>query len=230
MPAQKDLKRLVRARMRKTGESYTAARAQLLMTRLPAKAKPVEPPKKVGPVDLAALAGMSDAAVKKATGCDWAKWVKSLDYHGAAALSHREIASLIRAKYKTSSWWSQMIAVGYERVRGLREKGQRSSGSYTATKSKTFPVAVDALFAAFQRPRLARWLDGAKPSVGKATAPKSVRMRWDDGTRVEVNFFAKGPGKSQAQLQHDGHPSKIAADMRRAWWTERFVALADELG
>jgi hypothetical protein len=30
MPRQKDLKRLVRARMRKTGEAYTAARAQIL--------------------------------------------------------------------------------------------------------------------------------------------------------------------------------------------------------
>ncbi len=28
MPSQKDFKRLVRARMRKTGEAYTAARAQ----------------------------------------------------------------------------------------------------------------------------------------------------------------------------------------------------------
>src|SRR3954467_11720027 len=30
MPKQKDLKRLVRARMQKTGEAYTAARAQVL--------------------------------------------------------------------------------------------------------------------------------------------------------------------------------------------------------
>ena len=30
MPTQKDFKRLVRRRMQKTGESYTAARAQLL--------------------------------------------------------------------------------------------------------------------------------------------------------------------------------------------------------
>jgi hypothetical protein len=35
MPTQKDLKRLVRARMKKTGESYTAARARLLAKRPP---------------------------------------------------------------------------------------------------------------------------------------------------------------------------------------------------
>ena len=35
MPKQKDLKRLVRERMAKTGESYTAARAQLITKRNP---------------------------------------------------------------------------------------------------------------------------------------------------------------------------------------------------
>ena len=30
MPTQKDLKRLVRARMRRTGEAYTTARAQII--------------------------------------------------------------------------------------------------------------------------------------------------------------------------------------------------------
>ena len=39
MPRDKDLKRLVRTRMKKTGEAYTAARAQILKkgTRTPAK-------------------------------------------------------------------------------------------------------------------------------------------------------------------------------------------------
>src|SRR5919112_6349551 len=35
MPREKDLKRLVRARMKKTGEAYTAARAQLLRKQTP---------------------------------------------------------------------------------------------------------------------------------------------------------------------------------------------------
>jgi len=40
MPTNKDFKRLVRARMQKTGEAYTAARAQLL-SRPPAPTAPV---------------------------------------------------------------------------------------------------------------------------------------------------------------------------------------------
>ena len=40
MPRNKDLKRLVRARMSKTGESYTAARSQILSK---SKPKPKAP-------------------------------------------------------------------------------------------------------------------------------------------------------------------------------------------
>ena len=65
MPANKDFKRLVRARMQKTGESYTAARRQLL-DRTPSHVSP-EPAVAMAlppaPADYARIAGMSDAAV-----------------------------------------------------------------------------------------------------------------------------------------------------------------------
>jgi hypothetical protein len=72
MPRNKDLKRLIRSRMDKTGEAYTAARAQLLR-----RAKPVSPHTAAGSPDYATLAGKSDATVKAKTGCTWARWVGS---------------------------------------------------------------------------------------------------------------------------------------------------------
>src|SRR4051812_42123691 len=101
MPRQKDLKRLVRARMQKTGEAYTAARLQLLQ-------------KKSTP-QYSALAGMSDDAVSKATGRTWTDWVKVLDAARAAEKPHRAIASYV-SSLGTPSWWSQMVTVGYERI------------------------------------------------------------------------------------------------------------------
>ena len=75
MTTQKDFKRLVRGRMQKTGESYTAARATLLAQRARRKADtnghgplpsapeaPSSPPEQ--PTDFATLAGMSDASIK----------------------------------------------------------------------------------------------------------------------------------------------------------------------
>ena len=222
MPIQKDLKRLVRRRMQKTGESYTAARAQLLETRTEAPARRPAP----GPNDYARLAGMSDAAVKAATGCAWKRWVDALDYVGAHEWPHRKIAEYVRTKFKVQDWWCQTVTVGYERIRGLRDIGQRRGGRYEATKSRTFAVPVARLFAAFAeaRPR-ARWLPGVKLTVRKATPNRSVRITWADGTSVEVWLTAKGEGKSSAQVAHRKLPSRASAAETKAFWSERLDAL-----
>lgn len=104
MPKNKDLKRLARSRMRKTGESYTAARARLLDK----KAIRGRPPA----TEYAGLAGMSDAAVKAKTGCDWRRWVRALDAIDAASMPHREIAAYVREKYGIDGWWAQTVTVG----------------------------------------------------------------------------------------------------------------------
>jgi hypothetical protein len=218
MPTSKDLKRLVRGRMKKTGESYTAARAQLI-----AKKKGAVP---TGPSP-AELAGVSDAAVKKATGRDWKSWVRELDAAGAARLPHRDIARLVHGRFGTGDWWSQTVTVGYERIRGLREKGQKRGGGWEISKSKTVPVALGALYGAFATARArARWLGQADVKLKKATARKSIRLLWSDGTPVEAYFLAKGRSKSQVQVQHGGLPSRAAADEMRALWTNQLAELA----
>src|SRR5262249_30375221 len=88
MPKNKDLKRLIRARMQKTGESYTTARLHTLDK----KSKEVPQVPATEPPHYATVAGMSDEAVKKATGCTWVRWVAALDHVQATEMSHREIA------------------------------------------------------------------------------------------------------------------------------------------
>ena len=217
MPTGKDLKRLVRARMKKTGESYTAARAQLLQKRI----APV-----AAVADFAKIAGMSDASVKEATGCTWERWVKALDKAGAAEKSHRDIAKLV-AFYGTPSWWTQMVTVGYERIRGLRDKGQQRSGSYRTTRSRTVNVPLATLFAAFSNARArGRWLD-ARVTVKSASPNKRMRLAWDDGTFAVAGFYAKGPSKSMVAVEHDKLASKAAADAMKKAWGDAFQRLDD---
>jgi hypothetical protein len=225
MPVRKDLKRLVRARMRKTGESYTAARARLLEKRRerPARAEaPAAPP----PADLAVLAGMTDDAVAKRTGRTWKEWVSVLDRDGAAALSHSEIAQLLYDRHEVPGWWAQMVTVGYERIRGLREKGQRRDGSFEVGKSKTYPVPIAELWKAFLRCK--EWLGGETLRMSTATKHKTMRMRWKDGTPVEAYFVEKGAAKSQLALQHRKLSSRAEAARLRTYWSER-LALIGEL-
>lgn len=236
MTVQKDLKRRVRARMLKTGESYTTARSKLLdhfhkaTDNAPKAATPQgeEPDNaQLGRVaDFAKLAGMSDTAVHAKTGRTWAAWTDVLDREGAAQMAHRDIAKLVTKRFGIPGWWAQTITVGYERIRGLREIGQRREGSYEANKSRTFPVDVATLFAAFTHaPLRRRWLAGAKPAIRKATDGKTVRMVWEDGTRVEVYFVSKG-AKTQVAIQHRKLAARSDIEVRKAYWQERLDDLA----
>ena len=224
MPTQKDLKKIVRARMEKTGEAYTAARLHIVSK----KKEPV--PGKIEPrPDYAELAGMSDAALKKATGRDWQEWVPVLDSIKASEKPHGEIAEYVFS-LGVPGWWSQAVTVGYERIRGLRDKGQRRGGGYEANKSRTFPVPVEKLFGAFSNARTRkRWLD-ANIKVRTAHANKTIRASFDDGTLAQFYFTDKGPGKSAVAVQHQKLADKDTATRTKQWWTERLDALAKMLG
>jgi uncharacterized protein YndB with AHSA1/START domain len=227
MPTDKDFKRLVRTRMRRTGEAYTTARARLLQkprrrTQQRAPAPRREPPTPA----YAQLAKMSDATIEAKTGCGWARWVGALDHAGAHDWSHRAIAQHVREKYGISGWWAQWVTVGYERIKGLRAVGQRLSGEFEAGKSKVFAAPVAKLYRAFRDARTRRrWLGDVKLTVRKAVPDKSMRVTWPDGTSVELYFVAKGEAKSQVAVQHGKLADRASADRMRAYWAERLAAL-----
>ncbi|HEV7992524.1 MAG TPA: hypothetical protein VGP25_11910 [Gemmatimonadaceae bacterium] len=235
MPRDKDLKRLVRARMTKTGEAYTAARAHVV--RAPRKSNAVDGAlastttiAQPAPADYPALAGMSDDAIRDATGCTWERWVKALDAHGAAELSHRDIAALITEKYEIPAWWTQMVAVGYERIRGLRARGQQRNGTFGMTRSRTFPVDVTTLFDAWADARTRRrWLGERGAKVRTATSPRSMRLQMADGAIVAVGFAAKGKGKSSVAVEQAKLPDRAAADRLKQIWSARLDALGEVL-
>jgi hypothetical protein len=239
MPRQKDLKRLVRARMEKTGEAYTAARAQVVRKpRTKRSTADVAPAAATAPAtvthpepkDYAALAGMSDAVIKEKTGCTWERWVKALDHHAASELSHREIAALVKEKYRTPSWWTQMVTVGYERIKGLRARGQQRNGTFAMTRSRTFAVDVTTLFGAWaDARRRKRWLGESGVKVRTATAPKSMRLQMADGAIVAVGFYAKGKDKSSVALEQARLPDRATAEALKQRWSERLDALREEL-
>ena len=97
MPNDRDLKRLARSRMEKTGESYTAARAQLI---------------KKSQQALSERAGMSDTVVREKTGRTWEEWVRILDLRGARSMVHGDIARYLSEEHDVSGWWAQAVTVG----------------------------------------------------------------------------------------------------------------------
>ncbi|MGH7674689.1 MAG: hypothetical protein ACREMV_05395 [Gemmatimonadales bacterium] len=222
MPTNKDFKRLVRARMRKTGEAYTSARAHLVNKKQSSSSP--------APVDYAKRAGWSDTLIKAKTGCSWERWVGALDRVEAYEWPHREIAKHVHETYKVPGWWSQTVTVGYERIKGLRERGQRRGGLFEATKSKVFAVPVRRLYRAFSDRRArGRWLPNVDLTVRGATREKSMRITWPDATSVQLWFTGKGAAKSQISVQHAKLPDKAAATRVKQYWAERLAALEQVL-
>ena len=220
MPTDKDFKRLVRGRMQKTGESYTAARARLRLK------KPAVVSSSIAPAEYARLAGKSDVIMKEKTGCSWERWVKALDREKAYTWPHRDIATHVREKYKIPGWWAQSVTVGYERIKGLRAVGQRRNGLFEAGKSKTFPVPLARLYEAFSDARIRRrWLPDVDLTIRTAAREKSMRITWPDRTSVVVGFTSRGAGKSQVSLVHEKLPDRAAVSRMKEYWSERLAEL-----
>jgi hypothetical protein len=248
MPKNKDLKRRVRTRMSKTGESYTAARSRVVgrdthrvvgrdthrvVGRDTHRVVGRDTHRVVGrdthgaldTRDLADIAGMSNAAVKAKTGRTWRQWVAVLDKAGAAKKQHPEIARHLAEVHELSGWWSQTVTVSYERIRGLREKGQGRDGIYVVNKSKTYPVPVAELYRAFSARGRKHWLGAISLRVKSASVDKSMRITWEDGTSVNAYFTAKDSSKSQVQIQHRDLAKKSEVARVRADWTNRLASL-----
>jgi hypothetical protein len=208
MTRQRSFKRLVRARMDKTGESYTAARANLLTA-----------DKSDGPV-----LATSDEKIRQRTGRGWEEWFSLLDEWGAQERTHREIARWVAEQQGVVplAWNAQAVAGSYELARGLREVGEKDDG-FAITATKTVAVPVERLYDGFLEAN-------EKLRERTATRPKSARFDWTDGeSRVNVTFLAKGETKSTVALEHRRLPDAATADQMKTYWRDHLTTLKSQL-
>jgi hypothetical protein len=162
----------------------------------------------------------SDEAVKAKTGKLWAEWFRILDKAGAKKWPHKEIAAYLHDKHTVSPWWSQMVSVGYEHERGIRQKFQKCDGEFSASGSRTLAVPLAKAYAAWTDQELrAKWLPDAPVEITTATPGKYVRAKWDGGTRLSVGFYSKGPGRTQVVVDHGKLAnSRESAKMKSYWF------------
>jgi uncharacterized protein YndB with AHSA1/START domain len=217
MTSHKSFKRLVRARMEKTGESYTAARAMLLAAETPkADEGPALP--------------VSDAAIRARTGRGWEEWFDLLDAWGAASRPRGDAERWLADEHGIEGWSATAVTVVYQRARGLRAVGEGPDG-FTVTASKTVAVPVERLYEAVVDEALrASWLPQAELRERRTLRPRSARFDWGDGaSRVNVFFEPKGDAKSTAAVQHERLPDGAEAERMKAFWRERVSALKEVL-
>jgi len=219
MTEDKARKSAIRARMAKTGESYTAARRHIV--------KSTGQPSPRQAVDL----GKSDETIKRGSGKSWDEWFAILDGWGAATRSHGEIARYVNEEHEVAGWWAQTVTVGYERGRGMRRMHERTDGFYVGV-SKTFPIGAKRLSEEFTDTRKRnRWLEPGTLRTRTSQPGKSARFDFgEDDSRVHVYFVSKGRGKATVAIQHERLPDETAVEERRSYWKERLGRLAERLG
>jgi hypothetical protein len=174
--------------------------------------------------------GIGDEAVRRRTGKGWDGWFRLLDRSGARRMSHREIAAHLHLKLGCPGWWNQMVAVAYERERGMRERHQTPRG-YSISRSRTLPFPAARIFRACkEKKERDSWLGEEKLAIGNARAGKSLRMKWVDGkSNVEIRLDPRGRGKCQISVEHSGLPGAVSAERRKRYWGRKLDRLRDFL-
>ncbi len=173
--------------------------------------------------------GMSDAAVRAATGRDWAGWKAHLDAAGAAAMSHADIARSLKSE-GVKPWWRQMVTVGYERMIGRREVGQTCAGSFAAGASRTVAGDKDSALARWQdinceSAEFAGALALQEPRVTQSEKWRYWRVDLDNGSRVTVGFSDKPKGKVGVGVNHEKLRDADEVSAAKAFWKELLAQL-----
>lgn len=159
---------------------------------------------------------MTDAAIKARTGKDWAGWFAALDKAGAAKLDHTAIAKLAREDMGAGNWYGQMVAVSYERARGLRAMNQKCDGEFSVSVTRVMDASLSQLYAAATAAPQS-WFPKRVIEETSRTKDKYWRGKWKSG-KLEIGFYAKGPGRAQIALQANKLPDAEAVESERAVW------------
>jgi hypothetical protein len=172
------------------------------------------------------IATMPTNESRPTTGHDRAFWFAELDAWGAAGRPYSEIADWLTTDQGLSAWWAQKLIVEYEEARGLRERGARRDGTFSAGASRTVAAPVERVFAAFaDAATRERWLPGVAAEAQSAQPGKVVRLGWPDGTRVQAQFDAKGPNRTTVAVEHQRLRDAVLVPTMRTYWQERLEAL-----
>lgn len=170
-------------------------------------------------------AGISSAAVEKATGKSWQQWLLLLDKLGCRDQAHKSIAELLRAQHQLDGWWAQMITVGYEQSRGLRQVLEHADG-FAANISRTVNTQLGVLYEAFAQETARLEQEGIK--LRRSKDGKVLRARLDDGSELEVAIAGSGE-KSQVRVEHSQLKTAKAAQESKTFWKLTLDELQEKL-
>lgn len=213
MTRQESFKHRVRARMAKTGERYMEARRQLIERGASDHRWASEPEH-------------TNGVILDATGKGWDDWRRIIDEGPGRQAPHSAIVEHVMKEYGVGGWWAQSVAVGYERITGIRLPHQMADGTFTASKTRTIEVDGDALremlYDSDAREDL---FPGFATEMRSKPTAKVPRIGIGPGI-AQISIEPKADGRTTLTVAHEKLPTPEDVEQWRAYWTEWLEALA----
>ncbi len=186
--------------------------------------------------------GSRAGSIEKSTGVSWEDWTAYLLDRDATKLSHQAIVALVTRRVGeleitthqatgapfNTGWWCQGIAIQFEEDHGLRASGQKVSGDFGISVSRTLPGTIDEA--------IERWIAAVDSHVtfngvdttGEPRRSSTEKWRYwrvdfEDGTAVSVQTTAKkgpdgAPLKAVLSLEHAKLPTAASGEQWRTYW------------
>ena len=162
-----------------------------------------------------------DEKVRAATGKGWDEWRAIIDAWNGREKGHTAIAAWLVDEHGVDGWWAQSVTVGYERITGMRLKGQMPDGTFTVGTTRT--AAVDAAQLReelLDDERRAKLFPGLDTELRSKPTSKNVRLRMGDAGSAELSFTPKADGRTTIVVQHGKLPSPEAMEAWKSFWAE----------
>ena len=230
MTDARKLKKKVRARARQTGESYSAARRQIV-TKLDAERESKTRTTARRAQKAPATGAVSEARCIEKTGHGFEHWFRVLDRFGARKEGHTKAARHLQEEHQVSAWYAQAITVAYERAHGLREVNQMCTGEFQTSVSRVLAVDVETARSYFaRRAERERWLADleGEPTVSLKLALEKGRFkRAADGVRlryrpaesvVDLELREKSDGRATLVARHSKVVDRETMEALRDGW------------
>lgn len=160
---------------------------------------------------------ISDAAIKKATGKNWAAWKSFLNKQDGKNASHKGLVAILK-EAGVAPWWQQAISGQYEKEVQGRKMHEMPEG-FQATASKTINTSAKKIYDSFELGK-ASWIPDGSLKISTSTSPTTIRGAWDGKAkgRVDIYITEKTSDKCQVAINHTKiNDAKTCEERKTAW-------------
>jgi hypothetical protein len=131
--------------------------------------------------------------------------------------------------HATGGWWTQAVAVGYERLRGQRARYAQADGTYTVSVTKTLDAGPAQVFECVANDRArSAWAPVALEVRSKSRA-RVVRFHYENGAKIDAYLQPKSKGRSALTIVVAKLHSEREAEAAKKRWRAGLEKLAKDM-